>query len=123
MPKVGETVTCAETGKTFIVAKDGCSFNYATELNGSILSDEGVDIREKRNLLDRSRPFFCYLGNGTVTGWKGNVLGRVVSSHTVEVFGYKCVQVRVVDVHGGRWYGKGSEEGMCIRLYPNKERT
>lgn len=124
MPNIGDTITCTETGKTFVVAKDGCSYNYARGVNGELFSDEGVDIRERRALLDRTKPFTCYLhARGTVTGWKGNVLGRVVSAVNVRAFGKLLVHVRVVDVHGGRWYGKGQGAGIYITLYPNKEKT
>jgi hypothetical protein len=73
---IGDPLTCAETGKQFTAAIDGCSTNYARTVAGEVLSDEGVTIREKRELLDRSRPFGCYLsGDGrTVTTWKGVAL-------------------------------------------------
>ena len=76
-PPLGSVQTCAETGERFTIARDGCSFNYATTREGAIISDKGVDIRERRELLDRSRPFTCYLSSDGrhVTGWKGNILG------------------------------------------------
>jgi hypothetical protein len=43
---LGDVLTCAETGKQFVAAPDGCSRNYATGRDGSILSDEGVHIRQ-----------------------------------------------------------------------------
>lgn len=126
MPNIGDTLTCTETGKTFVVAKDGCSYNYARGVNGEFFSDEGVDIRERRALLDRTKPFTCYLHrSSTVTGWKSNVLGYVRWSTQARVgYGHTLMTyVRVEDVHGGRWHGKGRGEGMCITLYPNKEKT
>lgn len=123
---VGDTLTCAETGKTFVAARDGCSMNYARSRDGAVISDEGVDIREKRALLDRSQPFNCYISSDGkhATGWKGNVLGTVISAtRTALPFGrtfsdwhgkdYTAYQVR--DVHGGIWHGKGSP-GVCITL-------
>jgi hypothetical protein len=47
MPNIGDTITCTETGKTFVVAKDCCSYNYALGVNGEFFSDEGVDIAER----------------------------------------------------------------------------
>lgn len=125
MPNVGDTVICTETGKQFVVASNGCSFNYATDREGRIFSDEGVDIRERRGLLDRSKPFYCYLSSDgkRVTGWKGNMLGTVTSESKVKMFMGVLVHVRVTDVHGGHWYGKGSGHGMSIRLRPNKEKV
>lgn len=58
---IGDILTCCETGKQFTAQRDGCSVNYATDRDGNIYSDEGVDIREKRALLDRSKPFGCYI--------------------------------------------------------------
>jgi hypothetical protein len=120
----GDVLTCAETGKRFIAAHDGCSFNYATGRDGAIISDEGVDIRERRELLNRSRPFTCYLsGDGLhVTGWKGNILGRVTSETTSRTgwHGTAIAHIRVIDVHGQPWHGKGAGRGMCIRLHPSK---
>lgn len=121
--KPGDTLTCHETGKQFIAAREGMSTNYARDWNGNVYSDEGVDLREKKNLLDRSQPFGCYLSSDgkTVGGWKGNVLGQVTWSkqsrgRTWSSFTY----VRVTDVHGGLWYGKNGGAGMCITLYPKK---
>lgn len=114
----GQTLTCTETGKQFIAARDGITTNYARNAAGEVFSDEGVDIRERRELLDRSRPFFCYVsGDGRrVTGWKGNKLGEVVSSSVGGGFGGRLLHVRVRDVHGGLWHGKGAGAGMCITL-------
>src|ERR1700692_1133854 len=82
---VGDTLICHETGKQFTAERQGCTFNYASNDSGEVFSDEGVDIREKRELLDRTRPVSGYLSSdGThFTGWKENVLGTVVSSHVM----------------------------------------
>jgi len=120
---VGDTLTCAETGKQFIAAQDGCSFNYARDRQGNVFSDEGVNIRERRELLDRSKPFVCYVSSdgSRVTGWKGNTLGTIHRSSRIRnPFGGYLLSVSVTDVHGGRWYGRGAGEGMCITLRPCK---
>ena len=115
--KPGDTLTCHETGKQFIAAKDGISTNYARDWNGNVYSDEGVDAKEKKNLLDRSQPFSCYLSSDgkTVGGWKGNVLGQVTLAKVSNL-----TYVHVTDVHGGLWYGKGAGAGMFITLHPKK---
>lgn len=125
---IGKKLICAETGKVFIGAIDGITTNYATNDKGQIFSDEGVDIREKRELLDRSKPFYAYVSSdGTrITGWKDNTLATVYQrwniklsrqSHTHDRNSYMFMRVR--DVHGGLWYGKGSA-GVCITLRPYK---
>ena len=117
---MGDALTCSETGKRFNAARDGCSVNYAISSDGKILSDEGVDLHERRELLDRSRPFGCYLsGDGRhVTGWKGNILGQVTreSSSRTGWNRSTITHVRVIDCHGMPWHGKGAGRGMCITL-------
>lgn len=125
--QVGQTVTCAETGKAFVITTDGFTFNYATSQDDEILSDEGVDIRERRALLDRSLPFTAYLSSDgqRLTGWKGNWLGTVVDwspcalARFSFLHGKSYRSVRVRDVHGALWYGRGSP-GVCITLRPCK---
>lgn len=120
---IGETLTCTETGKQFTGASDGCTVNYARDAEGNIYSDEGVEIREKRELLDRTKPFFCYLsGDGkNVTGWKGNVLGKVTQETKGGGFGNSLTHIRITDIHGNTWYGKGAGRGMCITLRATKQ--
>ena len=121
---IGDVLTCAETGKAFVAARDGCSVNYARSREGSIISDEGVDLREWRELLDRSRPFGCYLSSDGrhVTGWKGNVLGQVTreSSSRTGWNRSDITHIRVIDCHGMPWHGKGAGRGMCITLRASK---
>jgi hypothetical protein len=120
---MGQTLACAETGKQFIAARDGCSTNFAWGSNNEIFSDEGVNIREKRELLDRIKPFYCYLSNDgkTVGGWKGNVLGHVEwLTHGAVGFARNGCYVSVIDVHGNKWYGKNAGKGMCITLRARK---
>lgn len=118
---IGETLTCAETGKQFVAAADGCSFNYARTRAGETLSDEGVHLREVRGLLDRSRPFACYVScdGKSVTGWKGNILGTAtVVAEYHNNFGATLWCYRVTDAHGAAWRGRNSGPGMIINLYP-----
>ena len=120
----GDSLMCAETGKTFIAARDGFTVNYARTRDGQILSDEGVDLRERRELLDRSRPFGCYLSSDgrRVTGWKGNVLGQVTRESSSRTGWHRSdiTHVRVIDCHGNPWHGKGAGRGMCITLRASK---
>lgn len=123
----GDTLTCAETGKQFTAAADGISTNYARDNQGNVFSDEGVDIRERRELLDRSKPYFAYLSSDgkRITGWKGNTLGTVIYSRPCKLsrmsftHGKDYQSVFVRDVHGGTWYGRSSP-GVCITLRPHK---
>lgn len=120
---MGQILVCTETEKQFIAARDGCSVNYAWGPNNEIFSDEGVDIRERREMLDRSKPFYCYLSRDgrTVGGWKGNALGKVISLGRGRVgFASNGCYVRVIDVHGNQWHGKNAGTGMCIKLKPAK---
>lgn len=118
----GDTLTCAETGKRFIAARDGCTTNYARDSAGNVYSDEGVDIRQRRELAQRAGPFSCYVsGDGErITGWKGNTLGRITSRTIGGGFGGRMLHIRATDIHGGEWYGKGAGTGMCITLRPCK---
>ena len=122
--EMGQILTCSETGKQFTAARDRFTFNYARDDKGNIFSDEGVDIREKREMLDRSKPFCCYLSSDgkTVSGWKGNALGRVTWSSKSRTgwYGSTLPHVRVIDLHGNPCHGKGAGRGMFIRLHPSK---
>ncbi len=120
---MGDTLTCAETGKQFIASRDGCSVNFARDNQGNIFSDEGVDIRERKELLDRSKAFYCYVSGDSkrVTGWKGNTLGTIVRATKGRGgFGDSMLYVKVRDVHGAYWYGKNAGASMCIKLRPCK---
>lgn len=126
---IGTELTCNGTGKNFIAAiVDGFTTNYATDSVGNYYSDEGVDVREKLELLDRTKSFYAYLsGDGRhVTGWKGNVLmtvtysapcklSRMSFTHSNKT--YKTIVAQ--DIHGGLWFGRGSA-GVCITMRPYK---
>jgi len=124
---LGDTLTCAETQKTFIAVQEGCTVNYAYAPEGEVLSDEGVNIRQRRELLDRTLPFTGYLScdGRHLTGWKGNVLGTVVAwtpcrlTRRSWTHGKDYRSVRVRDIHGAMWYGRGSP-GVVINLRPCK---
>jgi hypothetical protein len=125
--QLGQVLTCAETGKQFTAERDGGSFNYATDSQGNVYSDEGVSIREERELLDRTKPFYCYVSSDgrQVTGWKGNKLGRILRASPVRLprwsymHGDTINAYRVRDIHGGLWHGRGSP-GVSLALRPMK---
>lgn len=119
---MGDELTCSYTGKKFIAARDGCSFNYAWTKDGEVISDEGVDLWEKNEL--KSSVVFAYVSSdGTnITGWKGNVLARVTSfSESRNGFnGGVIAYVRAIDIYGKEWYGRGGGKGMYVRLKEKK---
>jgi len=120
---IGQVITCHVTGKQFTGAIEGCSTNYARDSQGHIFSNEGVEISQKKDLLDRSKPFTGYIsGDGrSLAGWKGNVLGTVIWSSPVRLtrrsfwHGKDYAAFRIRDIHGGLWYGRGSP-GICINV-------
>lgn len=125
---LGETeLVCAATGKRFVAEREGITTNFARDDHGRVYSDEGVNVAERLALLDRSKPFVCYVsGDGrAVTGWKGNKLGDIVRTRTGRLARWSAFHgsfihyYRVRDVHGGLWYGRGSP-GMVIALRPMK---
>ena len=124
----GKTARCAETKKTFVVASEDCTGNYATN-KGEILSNEGINIRECRELWDHSKPYVAYVSSdgGKITGWKGNELMTITRSTTYRltrqsyVHGDRIQSIVARDVHGALWYGRGNA-GMSIvmRAYKTK---
>jgi hypothetical protein len=120
--EIGSTQVCAETGKPFVIASDGSTFNHAMRRlpDGTyvLVSDVGVDLVERRELLDRSKPFGCYLSQdgARLTSWKGNALATVTRSSESRTgfHGSRLTHVHAIDVHGGHWFGKGSGRGMSI---------
>lgn len=131
---VGKLAKCAETGEIFTIKSDGFTFNYAQNDAGEVISDAGVDIRERRELLDHSKPFGAYCNSAPagppsfITGWKGNKLMTVVSARPYRLtrhsymHGSYIYAIQAIDVHGAKWYGRGNC-GMCItmRAYGSKK--
>lgn len=83
--------------------------------------------RDLAALQDRSRPFVAYLASdgATVTTWPGGTLGAVTRRDLIPLpFGRRGYYsaIRVVDVHGGHWYGRG-HKGMAVVLRPCKGAT
>ena len=121
---MGETLNCSVTGKPFIAARDGFTFNYAWGVDGNIISDEGVRQLDTEQIRDHSKPVGAYLsGDGKhITGWKGNTLATVTQRSTSRTgwHGSRITHIRAVDQFGGLWYGKGAGNGMYITIRPMK---
>lgn len=92
--------------------------------DGRTLCYACCDEHAMNALLDRSKPFVAYVSNDgrTVTTWTGGHLGRIVQalpcklsrrSWTHSDSSYRSL--RVIDVHGNAWYGRGSP-GISIVL-------
>lgn len=77
-----------------------------------------------KHLLDRSKPFTGYLSSDgkRFTNWPGSPLGHVVHSSTYRTGWHESeiTHVRVRDVHGSLWHGKGAGPGMFLKLRPMK---
>jgi hypothetical protein len=125
---IGMKLICTETGKEFLGAFQGISTNYARNDKGEVFSDEGVSIREERELLDRTRSYFAYISSdgNYVTGWKGNILMTITQSWSCALSRTSFTHsknsfksIRAIDVHGGRWFGRGSA-GICVSMRPCK---
>ena len=76
--------------------------------------------RDVAQMLDRSKPFGAYLSSDgkTITNWPGYLLGTV-TREAVSRTGFhssKITHIRVTDVHGGKWYGKGGGRGIYVTL-------
>ena len=122
-PEVGCTIVCAETGKQFVVERQGCTVNYGYDSDGRVYSDEGILIRTKRHLKESKGPIGVYVSNDgrTITTWKGGQLGHITRSEEKwSGFAGRLLYVNVVDEFGGTWYGKGLGRGMYITLRPTK---
>lgn len=102
----------------------GTGYARASRESTDLICYPCADESQRVDMLDRSRPFGCYLsGDGRrVTTWTGGTLGDVVQSGTSRTgwHGTKITHVRVRDVHGAMWHGKGAGAGMCITLRPMK---
>ena len=122
--EMGETLYCSVTGKPFVAAQDGLTFNYAWGADGNIISDEDVRQLDTEQIRDHSKPVGAYLsGDGKhITDWKGNTLATVTRHSTSRTgwYGSRITHIQAVDQFGGLWYGKGAGNGMYITIRPMK---
>lgn len=118
------TLSCGHPPTTTEGPGAGC----AIDGDGRTLCYACANEHARSELLDRSKPVVAYLSGDerTVTTWSGGVLGYVIRcvpcaltrpSFTHDRRSYRSV--RVSDVHGNTWYGRGSA-GIAIRLRPCK---
>ena len=120
---IGKTLVCAETGKTFIGAAQGCTSNYARDAQGNVYSDEGVNIRELRYIKERTAPVSAYVAmdETRITGWKGNELMRITAiGEAYAGFCGKQTYVQAIDKQGKLWHGRCMGPGTCITMRPYK---
>ena len=125
--EMGATHCCSVTGKPFVAARDGFTFNYAWGHAGNIHSDEGVRQLDTEQIKAHSKPVGAYLsGDGKhITGWKGNILATVTQRSISRTgwHGSRITHIQAVDQFGGLWYGKGAGNGMYITIRPMKGKT
>ena len=116
--------TCTDCGKAFVPTAH--TPGYAVLPNGSRICYACADERQRADLLDRSKPFTGYLsGDGCrFTTWTGGTLGSVVRHNVSRTawHGAEMHHVRVVDVHGNAWFGKGAGQGMALTVRPCKRK-
>lgn len=125
----GVSFRCAECGGVKPTGGHGCGTGYARDSRNRLVCYSCADAQQRAELRDHSRPFCAYVsGDGRrVTTWTGGTLGLVTSSTPCRltrrswVHGASFASVRVRDVHGGLWFGRGSP-GVAISLRPCKAR-
>jgi hypothetical protein len=125
--RLGEVLTCHETGERFVAVLDGISTNYARDCEGNVYSDDGVYRREAREIRERKGPFVGYVNDaGDLTTWKGRVLAKAWGSRPCKLArtsflhdarSYRSYWFRAPD--GGLWHGRGSA-GIVIKVRPVK---
>jgi hypothetical protein len=118
---------CACCHKVKATSGNGCTSGYAVMPDNSLFCFECADESQRNDLKDRSKPFVAYVGSDgkRITTWTGGLLMRVTQSWPCQLTrkshwhgkNYSCI--RATDVHGGRWFGRGSP-GVAIKLRPSK---
>lgn len=109
------------------VPAGGGAAGYAVTRDGSHICYACADAQQREELKDRE-PFSAYLSSDgkTITTWTGGKLMDIAqswpctltrNSHWHSAKSYRSI--RAVDVHGAKWYGRGSA-GVCITLRPMK---
>lgn len=118
---------CACCRKVKATSGNGCSTGYAVMPTDELYYYNCADVNQREELKDRSKPFVAYVDSAgkNITTWTGGVLARITQSWPCQLTrrsfwhgnGYSCI--RAVDVHGGKWFGRGSP-GIAIKLRPCK---
>lgn len=126
LPSYGPaTFNCRKCGNGELqTARNSTGTGYALTVNHEMLCYRCADEMQRADMLDRSRPFNCYIsGDGKrATTWTGGALGEVVHADysTNGWHGSRVYSYRVRDVHGNMWHGRNGGAGMCITLRPMK---
>lgn len=80
---------------------------------------------DKRQLLDRTKPFCAYVScdGETLSNWPGDPLGKIhsYSESRAGWHGGTIARFHVRDCHGQWWQGRGAGKGMACTLRPMKE--
>lgn len=110
-------------GSTYV-----CTTGYATVQGNQLCCYACADARQRRDLLDQSKPFGAYLsklpgGQRVVTTWTGGRLGDVhaLTFSRSGWHGAEIARFHVRDVHGQWWQGRGAGDGMCCTLRKMKQ--
>lgn len=115
---------CAQCGAVRLFPLGTLGTGYGVQ-HGQMFCYECCNAQDVVQLLDRSKPFYCYVASAgdCVTSWPGGVLGRVHSygeSHSGWNNG-RIARFHVRDVHGQWWQGRGAGKGMACTLRPMKK--
>lgn len=102
-----------------------CTTGYARVDGNQLCCYECADARQRRALLDQSKPFYAYLtGDGKhVSTWTGGKLGAVKHSDYSRSgwHGATIWRFHVLDVHGHWWQGRGAGKNMICTLRKMKK--
>lgn len=101
----------------------------AKDADGSTLCYQCADDRQREDMRT-ARVFYAYVSRDQrrITSWPGGVLGEVTryrSGRRIDTAHgwYRNVSVRVKDVHGAEWAGRGSDQKDSITLRRIKMRS
>lgn len=124
-----DTWACEECSAVseFLPREHNGGTGYTITSDGRMICYGCAHKRDIEALKDRSRPFVTYMSSDgrSISNWPGGILGRVIRSRTGRLsrwsftHGRTIQHVRVVDVHGGHWFGC-SNPGIAIVLRPCK---
>lgn len=120
---IGAVLLCQKTGKQFVGKREDFTTNYATDRIGYIYSDEGV-FQSTREDIANEESISMYISGtsqGTpVTGWKGDIHGRVLYCQTWKRYtryrSFEMQQYKVRMFDGSIWTGRKSSDNDVITL-------
>lgn len=119
-----ERIICADCGAEIPKPVNSCGTGYAVFRDGRKVCYACADKIQREDLHDRSRPMTGYLSSDGQrwTTWTGGTLGNVIrlTESRCAFHGARMVHIRVRDVHGKEWYGRGAGPSMVLNLRPTK---